>query len=217
MIETGIKFNNIHSFYDLDLILAPFTPTPASVKFEYLDVPGMDGSLDMTEAPGRVTYNDREFKFTFTINPLSKMTFDEKISQVSNALNGLSCKITLDRDSEYYWEGRCFVNEHLQNKKIGKVVVNARVRPYKLRQNPTIISCRLTNNEQIITLKNGKKSVVPQITCTNDNTIVLFNGNEFNLSQGTHKILDIYLTEGEHVLRVSGSGTITISYQEGEL
>lgn len=217
MIKRGVKFGNIHSYYDLDLVLAPFTPSPASVKSEYLVVPGMDGSLDMTEALGEVKFNDREFAFTFTINPLSKMTFDEKVSQVSNALNGMRCQITLDRDADYYWEGRCFVKEYMQNKRIGKVVVNAIVRPYKMKQEPTVAIYQLTEAEQIITLANGRKPVVPVITCTNDNTKVIFNNNEFIFGAGTHEVLDIRFTQRTNNLKVSGSGTITFIYQEGEL
>lgn len=217
MIRRGVKFGNIHSFYDLDLILAPFTPSPASVKSEYLDIPGMDGSLDMTEAHGELKYYDREFAFTFTINPLSKRTFDENVSLISNALNGKRCNIILDRDSEYYWEGRCFVNEYLQDKKIGKVVIIARVRPYKMKCNPTVVVCQLTGAEQTITLTNGKKPVVPKITCTNANTKVEFGAFEETLNAGTHEFLDIRFTEGKNILKVSGNGTITITYQEGDL
>ena len=217
-IYKGIYFDDIHSFYDLNLILAPFVPTPAEPKENYIDITGGDGSLDLTEGLGEVKYKDRNFDFTFTIHPSEKMTFDEKVSQVSNALNGKKCRMTLDRDSDYFWEGRCKVDKYAQNKLLGQILIKATVRPYKLKQNETVVSFNLTADKKEITLKNGKKSVVPEITCTNNNTVVSF-GDSFTttLSAGTYKILDIYLKEGNNILKVSGSGTITFKYQEGEL
>lgn len=213
----GIYFDDVHSFYDLNLILAPFVPTPAEPKTNYIDITGGDGSLDLTEGLGEVRYKDRNFEFTFSVNPSDKMTFDEKVSQVSNALNGKKCKITLDRDPEYYWEGRCTVNKYAQNKALKQISVKATVRPYKLKQNQTVASFELATAEKEITLKNGRKSVVPEITCTNDNVTVVFGNITETLSAGTHKVLDIYLKEGNNNLKVLGSGTITFTYQEGEL
>jgi hypothetical protein len=215
----GIYFDNIHSYYDLDLFLSKdgVEISPAEPKTVYVDVAGGDGSLDLTEAFGEVKFNDRECTFTFTVNPASDMTFEEKKTQVSNALNGKKCKITLDKDADYYYTGRCAVNEYSQDRRLLQIVVSATVKPYKLKQNKTIATYTLTEKEQTVVLKNGRKSVVPEITCTNDNTVVVFGNVTETLSAGTHKILDIYLKEGSNILKLSGSGTITFKYQEGEL
>lgn len=213
----GIYFDDVHSYHDLNLILAPFVPTPAEPKENYIEIAGGDGSLDLTEGLGEVKYKDRTFDFTFSVNPSDTKTFDEKVTQVSNALNGKKCKITLDRDPNYYWEGRCKVDKYAQNKALKQISIKATVRPYKLKQNETVASFSLTTSETQITLKNGRKSVVPEITCTNNNTKVVFGNSTETLSAGTHKLLGIYLKEGNNILKVSGSGTITFKYQESEL
>lgn len=217
MIETGVSFGDIHSFFDLNLILAPFTPTPATPKTVYVDVAGADEPLDLTEAHGKVFFNPRDFQFTFTINPADKTPFDEKVTQISNALNGKRCNITLDRDPEYYWVGRCVVNQYKQDRRIGQVVVGAKVNPYKLKQKPTVRSYALTAEEQAVELQNGRKAVVPVFECTHDNTVVVFGDITQKMSAGTHKFLDICFKEGINVLKLSGTGTVTITYQEGEL
>ena len=217
MIERGVMFGNIHSYYDLNLILAPFVPAPATPKTVYVDVDGADGSLDLTEAHGEVKYKNREHTFVFTVNPLDEKPFDEKVTQVANALNGKKCKITIDRDSDYYWEGRCVVEKYAQDRNLKQISIKATVNPYKMKQKETIVSIALTAEEKEVVLKNGRKSVVPEITCTDDNTVVKFGSFEKKLSAGTHTILDIYFKEGANTLIVSGSGTITIKYREGEL
>ena len=213
----GVYFNNIHSYNDLNLILEPFTPAPASPQTNFLKVPGRDGSLDLTEAHGEVKYDSRVFQFKFTIDPADGMTFDEKVSQVSNALNGRQFKITLDRDPDYYWFGRCVVDKYAQNKNLGQITVKATVNPYKLKQSATVVPIALTSEEMAISLENGRMAAVPVIECTNDNTTITFANSTIKLNAGTHKVLNIRFVEGFNDLTVKGTGTITFTWQEGEL
>lgn len=212
----GVYFGNVHSYEDLHLILAPFTPAPAEPQTNFLQVPGRNGLLDMTEANGEVKFNSREFVFTFTVAPGDTLTFDERVSVVSNALNGLRCKITLERDPDYYWEGRCAVSEYDQDKNIGQIVVSATVDPYKLKRNATVVSIALSNGEQTVVLVNSRMTVVPVIECTGDCTVT-FGGAVYTLKAGTNKNPAVRLVEGENVLKVSGTGGITFTYQEGAL
>lgn len=213
----GVYFGDIHSYYDLNLILAPFTPSPANPQTNFLQVPGRDGFLDLTEAHGEVKYESRVFQFTFAIDQTDGMTFDEKVTQVSNALNGRQFKITLDRDPDFYWFGRCAVDTYAQKKTIGQIVVKATVNPYKLKQSATVEKVALSSSGKTVYLKNGRLAAVPVIECTNDNTSITFGGTTIKLNAGTHKVLNIRFVEGVNVLKVKGSGTITFTWQEGEL
>lgn len=218
MIETGIMFGEVHSFHDLNLILAPFVLPPAKPKTNYIAIPGGNGTLDLTEAGGETKFNDRELKFTFSVNPSEKMTFEEKQTQVSNALNGRRFeRITIEKDPDYFFTGRCTVDEHNADKNLRQIVVKATVKPYKMRQIKTVASFDLTNDVQTVNLRNGRKSVVPTITCT-DHAVIVFGGITCTIEEaGTYKVLDIYLTEGDNTLMLSGAGTITFEYQEGDL
>ena len=51
-------------------------------------------------------------------------------------------------------------------------------------------------------------------------TVLEWSGNTFTLTAGEHRLLDIEFPEGTKPLTVktkSGTGTITITYQEGAL
>lgn len=222
MIERGISFDGIHSYSDLDLILSKVEIPPAIPKEEFIDLAGGNGSLDLSEVHGEMKFKDREgCKFIFTMNPahdLSDSAFEEKKTEVSNALNGKKIeRITLDKDFDFYYQGRCKVDQYLSDKRIRQIVVTARVKPYKLKQSETILKYTLSEVEQTVIAMNGRMSVVPEITCTEDNTKVVFGTIEKMLSKGTHKILDFQFKEGANVLKLSGSGTITLKYREGEL
>lgn len=216
MIETGITFGEIHSFYDLNLVLSAKTIPPAKPKTSFVDVPGRDGSIDQTEVHGKVTYSDRELSFTFSMLPSDSSTWEEKQTEVSNLLNGLSCDITLDTDDSYYFKGRCTVDEYASDKKLRQIVVKARVNPYKYKQYVTTLTFPLTGEEQIVNLVNGKKAVVPTIECTS-NISITFGSGTYRLSAGTHKVLDICLGYGDNMLTASGSGAVKFIYQEGDL
>lgn len=222
MIETGIQFDNVHSFYDLNLILSSVTIPPASPKTNYTDVPGRDGSLDQSEVHGEVKYHDRDgCKFTFTMNPaddLSESAFEEKKTEVSNLLNGRTFqKITLDKDPDYYYSGRCSVSEYLSDKRLRQIVITARLKPYKYKQNETILTYALSETAQKVNIINSRKSVCPYIECSDDDCMIVFGSASFSLSAGTHKILDIRFTEGNNSLELSGTGSVTFRFQECDL
>lgn len=134
-MANGIRFGEIHSHEDLNLILSKADLPPAAVKTVFVDNPGGDGSWDLTEANGKVNYKDRTAKFTFSVLP--EDDFETKKTEVSNLLNGRRFKITLDKDPDYYWDGRCSVDSYSSNKKMRQIVVGATVAPYKLKQEKT--------------------------------------------------------------------------------
>lgn len=223
MYEHSVTFidpnsgDEINSYHDFKLILAPFTPTPAEPQTNFLEVPGRDGYLDLTEANGEVKFKSREFVFRFTVVPDDTRTFDCITSEVSKALNGLRCNIRIERDSSYYWQGRCSVSEYAQDRNIGQIEVRATVDPYKLRDYPRTERFSLSANP---TRRNiwveGRMPVVPVFESSNGATIE-FDGVAYTIGAGTHKIPAIRLKEGTNLIEVSGDGSLTMTYQEGEL
>lgn len=213
----GISFDDVHSFDDLSLVLSEKDIPPATPKTTYIDVPGADGTIDLTEAHGEVKFKDRDCKFTFTMLPSDRTDWEEKKTEISNLLNGKVCKITLDTDEDYYYQGRCTVNDYLQDINLKQFVITAKVKPYKYKQYVTVVSVQLEQTEKTVFLNNGRMSVAPSIECSNDDTVITFKGGTYNLSKGTHKLLDIQLKQGSNALTVSGTGTVTFRYQEGDL
>lgn len=226
MASNGVRFGSIHSFNDLELMLAPFAIPPAEPKLNLLDIPAGDGTLDLTEALGEVKYYDREFIMKFTVNPHSEMTFDEKVTQVSNALNGKEFEITFDRDSDWFWEGRCVVNEHVQNKLIQEITIKAIVKPYKMKKEWTECNGTIKENESscTVSVENSRKTVVPYMSAGGASYIHFnFEGKAYEFNNNATQIYpEIQLKEGMNeftFFRTLGSGKqfITILYREGAL
>ena len=132
----GTDFGGIHSHRDLNLIQQKVEVQPAEPKLNLVDVPGADGSKDLSTQPaGRVVYNDRTLTWTFALYPGER--WDAKHRQVSNALNGLECKITLDTDPDYYYQGRLSVKKYNRDQTLHQITVEATCRPWIMKQNPT--------------------------------------------------------------------------------
>lgn len=220
MIETGIYFGDVHSYYDLHLILSSVTIPPAQPKTNYIDIPGGDGSIDLTEAHGEIKYKNRECSFVFTVAPGDPLTFEERKSKVSNALNGLKCKIILDKDSSWCYNGRLNVNEYKQDKNLLKITITATVEPYKYKLSETVVTFAVeADDDKLFLIKNARKSVVPTIT-TNVQLQVTFNGATYTLNPGTHRILEINLKSGDNIMKIMGvgaAGKVTFTFQEGAL
>lgn len=213
----GISFGNIHSYNDLHLLLTPFTPSPAQPQTNFLKVIGRDGYLDLTEANGEVKFDSREFTFRFIVAPNDDMTFDERVAYVSKLLNGRQFKITLDRDPGFYWMGRCIVNKYVQNKVIGEVIVKAFVDPYKYKQIATVVTVAASSGGRTVELENSRMSAIPIIECANSGVTATFKGKAYPLQSGRNRILDIRLVEGRNAITLTGTGTVTITWQEGVL
>jgi hypothetical protein len=214
----GTDFGGVHSHRDLHLIQASVVVAPAKPKTNFIDIPGADGSKDFSESPaGRVVFGTREITWTFKLYPGDDWA--TKYAQVSNAINGRACKITLDNDPNYYYLGRVSVEEHAVDGIMHTITVLATCQPFKLWQVETKVTDALTTTYKTLLLRNDRKPVVPTITLTAAATL-LWNGNTFSLAAGTHKILDIMLVGGPNYLQAkttTGTGTITVTYQEGAL
>lgn len=227
MIETGVTFHlldtgeDFHSFHDLNLVLAPFTYAPAKPKLNLLDVAGADGTLDLTEATGEVRFYDREFTLTFSVFPQDTLSFEDRQTVVANAINGRRCHITFDKDPDYYWVGRCAIDEYKTDRRHRTIVITATVAPYKWKQHPTVVSFTLSGTGvTTVYLTNGRKSVIPDITCTASAGITIDSSTHGMVAGNTYRFLDLQLKQGVTAVQLVALGevsTVTFTYREGEL
>lgn len=214
----GTYFGGLHSNRALGLIQQRVEVQPAQPKLNIIDIPGADGSKDLSAQPGgRIVFADREIVWTFALYPGANWYAKQR--EVSNAINGLAAHITLDDDPGYYYVGRISVESYNRDQTLRQITVRAICRPYKLKQEETTVTVALTTAFKTIDLASDRKPVVPTITVTAETTLE-WDGNAYTINAGTHKILDIQLHEGDNQLRAkvtSGTGSITITYQEGAL
>ena len=213
----GITFGSYHSYDDFQLILASKTIGSPSPKTETIDIPGGDGVLDLTEFFGETKYGNRNLSFEFSsvVIPSEFMTL---FSTVQNALHGKKMKIILDDDPGWQYIGRISVSEWKADRNIGKLVVDCDCEPYKYQISPTVVTKSISGS-QTITLTNSRKRVVPEVKVTSGSglTVTFDSGSVWTLSSGSYLIPELELMEGNNLVTVTGTGSITFTYTQGTL
>ena len=141
----GVTFGEKHSFRDWKLLLneRPKISTPVA-KTNYIDIPGSDGHIDLTEAlTGDVKYETRQIKFTF-ITTKARKKWPSLYSDILDYLHGQEMKIILDEDRSFYYIGRVSVNEWESSEKYsdssGKYAVLHRLKSTSFTSVPFNIS-----------------------------------------------------------------------------
>ena len=212
----GITFGTLHSYRDLNLLLSEKEVGAPPVKENKLEIEGADGSIDLTEVFGRPTFGDLTHKFKFT--SLSRNDYLTQFTRIKNALHGQRLRIILDDDPGFYYVGRCYVSSYTSEKGIGTITVECDCEPYKYKLSKTVVT-RAIDGAEAITLTNGRKRAVPEITIATETSlnIVYQAVNIWDLGAGSYTLPDLELAQGDNVVTVTGTGTITFTWQEGDL
>lgn len=214
----GITFGNYHSYKDLKLILQPGKEIASpAVKVKKIDIEGADSALDYTDFFGEPKYEDMTHKFNFaTIVPESD--FLSLFSIVKNAIHGKKMRITLDDDPLFYYMGRPHVSQFTNDRNIGIIHIEVECEPYKYKIAKTVVSKAVDGTDNIV-LTNSRKRAVPEISIESEGSlnIVYQVSNIWDLGAGSYALPELELSEGENLVTVTGTGTITFTWQEGSL
>lgn len=121
----GVGFDDLNSINDFGLILCDdlkiSEPKP---KTKYVNVPEMDGALDLTESlTGRVSFEQREISFTLyaamqptgsgntRYQPQNQTLFNQTRQRFVSAIHGKRMRIQLPTLNNGYYVGRVTVGE----------------------------------------------------------------------------------------------------------
>lgn len=205
----GVTFGTQHSYNNFSLILSKKTIGSPKPRIKNVEVPESDGYIDLTEYFGEVKYDNRSLKFVFSV---VNGSYESAYSALMNAIHGKSMKITLDDDPNYYYIGRVMINEWTSNPVLQTIEVECDCEPYKYKEYETIIRESIIESK-MVGLNNWKKKVVPTFI-TSATFTIQFGTISVTQSAGTFIIPSIILEEGSHVITFTGTGTVTIKYQE---
>lgn len=192
------------SFSDFGLILTGQNIGVPKAKTYTVNIEGMDGNLDLSEFFGEIKYENRTLKFTFeTIEKISD--WQSRMSIISSFLHGQKMKIEIWSAPDFYYIGRCSIDEYSSSARLGKIVISCDAEPYKYKQNITTFNLTSGTN----TVNNSRMTAFADLMNEEEITI-----NNKVYSSGTH-LRAIKLTCGAN--KLISNGTATLSFQEGEI
>lgn len=199
---------------------------PPNPRTSFIDIPGSDGSLDLTEAMiGRPTYTDRSGTWDFYVDN-GYGSWSDRYSEIMGYLHGGKMTATLEDDPMFYYEGRFAVNEWRSDPYYSRISINYNVGPYKLYSitdgdmwlwdpfNFNTDSIRSYRNmvvkrstDLVVRIQGDIMDIIPLITTPTNDMQLEFNGYKIYLKRGSHTYDDVILTEGENVLTFRYTGS----------
>ena len=212
---SDIRFGTKWAHADYGLIVAPYAIPMPEPQTNFVEIPGRDGALDLSEAFGTVRYSDRVIKLTL----YTRAPFDTLISAFAAEVHGRRMNVIFDRDPTFYYDARITIEDVERHWGYCELTLECRAKPYKLEQFETAITVLPTSNATV-TLTNTRMPVVPTITTSAEITLE-FTINEKNYSvtlpAGTHTVPSLVLSEGDTEIGITGTGSATFTYRKGAL
>lgn len=234
----SVTFGNKNTWDDWHLI--PSTRpvfNPPSVKTQYIDIPGANSQVDLTESlTGYPVYDNRTGSMEFNVVN-GYRTWDVLYSEIMNYLHGKKMKAYLEDDPYFYYEGRFTVNEWKSDKYWSIITIEYNVYPYKKEPNTSVepwlwdpfdfeqgiirdYNALVVDGTLELEILGREEYVVPEIIVDSDDgsgMTVKVGSTTYELSDGVNVNPNIVVGETNVTLTFTGNGTVGVNYQGGSL
>lgn len=141
----GVTFGDIHTS-KFGIYLSKVTVGSPEPKKFLIDIPGSDGSLDMSEYFGGIKYGNRKIDLVFSLPQRGT----QLLTAYSNILADLHGKyfdsIILDDDPNYHYAGRITVGT-LSKSAVSKINIECDCQPYKYSNAKKTVTINVTDTE----------------------------------------------------------------------
>ena len=130
---SGVTFaDKIRTERDWGLkLLSIYIPMPKP-KTQLVDIPGGDGSIDLTEINGRPAYNDRDgIELVFDIMDGDYKTWYLKYSEFADSIHGKKVKMVIDDEPDHYYMVRLELDGKKTNPVYGTITMTGTAEPFK--------------------------------------------------------------------------------------
>ena len=212
---SDIRFGTKWAHADYGLIVAPYAIPMPEPQTNFVEIPGRDGALDLSEAFGTVRFADRVIELTL----YNRAPFDTLVSAFSADVHGRRINVIFDRDPTFYYDARIMIEDVERHWGYCELSLKCRAKPYKLEQFETAITV-LPTGTATVTLANTRMPVVPSITVSAEMTLAFtIGGKDYSvaLPAGTHTVTALVLSEGDTEIGITGTGSATFTYRKGAL
>ena len=212
---SDIRFGTKWAHADYGQIVAPYAIPVPEPQTNFVEIPGRDGALDLSEAFGTIRYADRIIPLTL----YARAPFAALTSAFAADVHGRRMNVIFDRDPTFYYDARVTLEDVERHAGYCELSLKCRAKPYKLEHFETAITV-LPTGSATVTLTNTRMPVVPTIAVSAEMTLVFaIAGVSYSicLAAGSHVMPSLVLMEGDTEVEITGSGSITFTYRKGAL
>lgn len=206
----GIYINGQHTGQNISLVMTEKNIGTPVVQTYKVDVPGRNGSLDLSEfLTGDICYSNRSLNFKFIAdgNREKILTAIDKMMM----FHGQQADIILEDYSDYYYKGRIAID----CKDYGcyaEFEMSVDAKPFRMAREKKRVVFDIASAETIH-LENPGVSVIPNVTVSSSVTIVR-NEKRISLSKGQYYLNELKLLNGSNDFSVEGNAEVIFEYRE---
>jgi intracellular sulfur oxidation DsrE/DsrF family protein len=218
-MERFFILDKYNTFLDWDLILTSKDVASPELKTNNVDLDGMDGTLDLSEAlTGTISYTDRTVSATFWTDHGTREERSLLLRHIRQALHGKKVKIIEPDDPEHYLYGRVKVKDEVNNRVYATFTIEAVCEPWRYTLTDIVRYIAVADNQAIDVVINNKgvKTLLPTVTVSGSVSIT-YDGVTTSLTDGTYTISSLKLYQGTNIVNVTGTGSVTFTYKEGDI
>lgn len=233
-MDCGVTFDGrIHTWRDWGLnLVSIYIPMPKP-KSQLIDIPGGDGSIDLTEINGRPVYDNRDgMELVFDLMDEDYKVWFLKYSEFAKEIHGKKVKMVLDDEPEHYYMVRLNLDGQKTNPVYGEITLSGTAEPFKYdhvssnepwKWGPFNFCTGVIRNlsDQVIsTAKNtitilgaGIDNPPVFIVTEADNLKLTHEGRTYVLKVGRNRFPAVRVGEEDVTLTFSGTGKLSVEYR----
>lgn len=218
-MERYFVLDNTNTYLDWNLLITSKEITPPELNTNYVEIGGMSGSLDLSEAlTGEITYKDCTISASFWTDHGSRNDRAVLIQNITRTLHGRKIKIIEPDDPNHYMIGRVKIGQYENVIAYSTINMEFICEPWKyaIAESERIVSCDATRRIECVINNNGIKTLCPDVVVTGDITLSV-GDDSIVLTTGKYKLSDLKLYRGANIVGVYGFGTVRFIYREADL
>lgn len=204
----------LHTGNDLDLVQEIKSIGKPTVQSYTAQIPGRNGLLNLTKGlTGKVMYNNRPLSFQYFGTGSRALLLE--LDALMSRYHGETIKIIDDDYPNHYYEGEASVSTAFNSNYI-TITLSVDAQPFRLKLEQTTYSYEVDGSATLV-LENESVEAIPTVAIEGGELTISFNGENVILSPGEYTVNAFALRKGMNTFEITGSGTITFTYQEGAI
>lgn len=233
MTKSGVTFaDQWHTERDWNLHPVRIYISMPEAKEQVIDIPGGDGTIDLSEINGRPMYGMRTVELEYHLRNVDNEKWNSIYSEIGAAITGKKVKMVLDDDPDHYYMARLKVDGEKTDYVNAELTFFGTAEPFKYDLTATnepwlwdtfnFETGVIREIEEVeITAENNKVTIIgagidtPPVFVVSqaDNLKLTYGGRTYTLKVGRNRFPAVRVGKEDVTLTFSGTGKFEVEYR----
>lgn len=233
MTKSGVTFaDQWHTERDWNLHPVRIYISMPEAKEQVIDIPGGDGTIDLSEINGRPMYGMRTVELEYHLRNVDNEKWSLIYSEIGAVITGKKVKMVLDDDPDHYYMARLKVDGEKTDYVNAELTFTGTAEPFKYDLTATnepwlwdtfnFETGVIREIEEVeITAENNKVTIIgagidtPPVFVVSqaDNLKLTYGGRTYTLKVGRNRFPAVRVGKEDVTLTFSGTGKFEVEYR----